>query len=341
MSEKSTPANEFKKLVAELFDRLGFNEVIMDHVHNGELGHDYDIDILYGVQGDATVAEVKFYRIDSPPRTDLVMAALQSARSLRVKVGAQKCALIMSCRMTITLASLVSAYGDIDVWDLGRIFTSAQSFPDLFRRLAVVFELDINRADEYVSNSIVISHDNGEPYKRGLVLAEILRNLAPGLQNFRDFEDACIKSLMYLFDQDLTGWREQHKTHDGHHRRDLVCRALPNSELWRLILSDLKSRYVVFEFKNYSGKISESEINQAEKYLSPIALRCVAFIISPSGFSPSALAATYGSMRESGRMIVLLSTDNLIKMLIGKDEGADPNVFMFEVVDEFLMGLGR
>lgn len=174
-----------------------------------------------------------------------------------------------------------------------------------------------------------------------MVLAEIIKNLPSGKEKFRDFEDACMQSLQYLFDQDLAGWHKQHQTHDGHHRRDLVCRALPNTELWRLILSDLKSRYVVFEFKNHSDEITESGIGQAEKYLHPVALRCVAFIISPKGFSKSALAATYGAMRENGKMIVSISSQELINMLLGKDEGADPNVIMFKIVDEFLMGLGR
>ncbi|UZE86593.1 restriction endonuclease [Pseudomonas viciae] len=341
MSEPLERPTEFKHLIAELFSCLGFNKVKIDHVYYGALGHDYDIDILYGVLGNATVAEVKCYRIDSPPRNDLVMAALQSVRSLKSNTGAKNCALIMSCQLTVTTASLVSAYGDVDVWDLGRIFSAAQAFPDVFRRLAVSLEIDVNKAASYVGSSIAVVHDDGQPYKRGLVLAEIIKNIPSGREKFRDYEDACIHSLKYLFDQDLTGWHEQHQTHDGHHRRDLVCRALPNAELWRLILSDLKSRYVVFEFKNYSYEIKETEISQAEKYLYPVALRCVAFIISPTGFSTAALAATHGAMRESGKMIISISSKELIQMLIGKDEGADPNVIMFKIVDELLMGLGR
>ncbi len=341
MSEILDRPAEFKYLIAELFSSLGFHKVEVDRVYPGELWHDYDIDILYGYLGSATVAEVKCYRIDSPPRPDLVMAALQSVRTLKDRTGAKNCALIMSCQLTVTAVSLVSAYGDVDVWDLGRIFSAAQEFPDLFRRLAVALEIDVNKAESYAGDSIAIVHDNGESYRRGRVLAEIIKNIPSGREKFRDYEDACIHSLKYLFDQDLTGWHEQHQTHDGYHRRDLVCRTLPNTELWKLILSDLKSRYIVFEFKNYSSEITEAEINQAEKYLYPIALRCVAFIISPAGFSNSAVAATHGAMRESGKMIVSITSQELIQMLLGKDEGTDPNVILFKIVDEHLMGLGR
>jgi len=77
------------------------------------------------------------------------------------------------------------------------------------------------------------------------------------------------EALKYLFERDLFGWHEQHETEDGLHRRDLVCRILPNAEVWRLMLTDLKSRYVIFEFKNYSEPITQSEIITTERYLYP------------------------------------------------------------------------
>jgi len=341
MVENVDKPSAFKLLVAELFSLLGFHKVVVDYVYAGELWHDYDIDLMYGEKGDVSVAEVKYYRIDSPPRSDLVIAALQSVRHLKNATHAQKCALVMSCQLNSNMAPLVAGYHDVDVWDLGRIFSSAQPYPDLFRKLAVALEIDVDRAAQYAGTPIQPVNEDEQPLKKGRLIADILTNLPTGHAHYTDFEEACITALKYLFDQDLTGWHEQHRSHDGHHRRDLVCRTLPNAELWKLILSDLKSRYVVFEFKNYSSEVKEAEVNQAEKYLYPVALRCVAFIISPNGLSQSALSATYGAMRENGKMIISITSQELVQMLVGKDEGTDPNVEMFRLVDALLMGLGR
>jgi len=168
-----------------------------------------------------------------------------------------------------------------------------------------------------------------------------LREIPPGRAHASAFEDQCIEALKYLFERDLIGWREQDETDDGLHRRDLVCRILANGDVWKLMLSDLKSRYVVFEFKNYHEKITQHEIVTTERYLYPSALRNVAIIISPHGCSSSATRVIQGAMREHGKLILSLTVDELAALLVGKDEGSDPNAFLFDRVDDFLMGLGR
>lgn len=61
------------------------------------------------------------------------------------------------------------------------------------------------------------------------------------------------------------------------HRRDLVCRILAKAaEVWRLMLKELGSRYVVFDLKKYSKSINQNEIvtiaryevNSTDRYLS-------------------------------------------------------------------------
>ncbi|HAV3538146.1 hypothetical protein OHV66_12025 [Acinetobacter baumannii] len=103
----------------------------------------------------------------------------------------------------------------------------------------------------------------------------------------------------------------------------------------------LKSRYVVFEFKKYTDKIKQREIITTECYLYPMALRNCAFIISRKGVSSSAQTVIDGAMREYGKLIISLSEEDLIKLLEGKDKGEDPNVYLFDKIDRFLMGLNR
>lgn len=49
------------------------------------------------------------------------------------------------------------------------------------------------------------------------------------------------------------------------------------------MLNDIGSRYVIFEFKKYSEKITQKEVITTERYLYPSALRTVAILISPKG----------------------------------------------------------
>lgn len=46
-------------------------------------------------------------------------------------------------------------------------------------------------------------------------------------------------------------------------------------------------------------------------------------------------------MREHGKLILSISVQELESLLIAKDDGEDPNTYLFDRVDEFLMRLGR
>ncbi|STE84490.1 Uncharacterised protein [Escherichia coli] len=70
------------------------------------------------------------------------------------------------------------------------------------------------------------------------------------------------------------------------------------------MLEDLGSRYVVFEFKNYSKPITQNEIVTTERYLYPSALRKVAIVISHEDCADSAKAVIAGAMREHGKLII-------------------------------------
>jgi len=59
----------------------------------------------------------------------------------------------------------------------------------------------------------------------------------------------------------------------GLHRFDAVARIRSNNDLWTALVRYFRTRYVVFEFKNYREKIAQGQIHTTEKYLYPVALR--------------------------------------------------------------------
>ena len=77
----------------------------------------------------------------------------------------------------------------------------------------------------------------------------------------------------------------------------------------------------MFEFKNYEKPITQREIYTIEKYLYEKALRKVAIIISRKGADKHAKMAARGSLRESGKLIICLSDEDLKAMLQIKKGG--------------------
>jgi hypothetical protein len=70
-------------------------------------------------------------------------------------------------------------------------------------------------------------------------------------------------------------------------------------------------------------------------------MRTVAFVVSRKGGDKNSMAATRGAVRESGKLIIHLSLDDVFKMLEMKDDGDNPNDYLFDILDEMLMKLER
>ncbi|MGO4413952.1 restriction endonuclease [Cupriavidus sp. KB_39] len=340
MHSEHHPGHRFEKLVADLFRRIWKCDVRSNVTVPGELGHDFEVDIFIDAPSNRTVAEVKLYRYSSPPPVGTFVRALRQIQQIKRTTLATIGILVISCPLTPKLAEAAQAHDEIEVWDANSVFTRASEFPDLLREFEQLFEVSAPLAPEFLKASqenlgyIAIAKD-------GQRLADRLKEISPGRPEARAFEDACINALRYLFEADLHGWYEQLDTEDGPHRRDLVCRILPKSEVWRLMLDDLHSRYVVFEFKNYSEPITQHEVVTTERYLYPSALRNVAIIISPEGCANSADKVIRGAMREHGKLVISLTVAEIETLLISKDDGADPNTYLFQRVDDFLLSLGR
>ena len=102
-----------------------------------------------------------------------------------------------------------------------------------------------------------------------------------------------------------------------------------------------KSKYVIFEFKNYNKPITQKEIYTTEKYLYAKALRSVGIIIAAHGYDENAYWAAKGCLRENGKLIILLDTDDLIEMNKLKQNSEDPSIYLLDKLDVMLSELEK
>lgn len=338
--KESSKSEVFAELMFELLKKLSNGRVVRDAKYY-ELGdHESNIDILMGdsknINDPLTAVEVKYYRPYSRPSSEVVRRAIGSVQHHLNASNVTHGLLVVSCTLH-PYDQLLPDSSKIKIWDLDTVISKAEDFPEILEKLYNILEFDKNVTPLELKKILSKNRLDGE----NLLLD--LKSIPSGRQGAYAFESWCINVLKYLFGEYLTGWHEQSETVDGLNRRDLVCRVRSNSdaEIWELILDTLRSRYVVFEFKNYTDELSQREIITTERYLYPTALRNCGFILSRKGVSQNANSVIEGAMREHGKLIISLDYNDISKMLKGKDDGDDPNVYLFEKVDEFLIGLGR
>lgn len=193
-------------------------------------------------------------------------------------------------------------------------------------------------------------------------LIKKLKNLPTGNKNSSEYEDLCFNIIDALFGQHFYGWNsknldstkkkffqlgipnEEQSNNKPYQKRDLVVpirevNTLP--DFWKFISRTLNSRYVTFEFKNYSTRIDQTQIYTTEKYLYPRALRSVAIIFTRHGIDENGRFTINGAIRENGKFILILDDKEVIEMLEKSKDGSDITDLLFYKIDDLLMKLPR
>jgi len=174
-------------------------------------------------------------------------------------------------------------------------------------------------------------------------LMKKLNDCVAGVKGAYEFEDVCFDLLKYIFSEDLSLWKKQAKSNDGLFRFDLLCRIKDNNSksFWSMMEKYFNSKYVVFEYKNYSEKIKQNQVYTTERYLYRKALRSVAIIIAKNGYDEHALWAAKGSLRENGKLILIITVDDLKKMYRLRVDQSDPSEVLLEKLDDMLEELEK
>lgn len=350
---------DFLKILNEILRANNYN-VILQPTSNSAKYSRCDLALINNKK-ITTVIEVKMYRSDIVSNS-LILNAINQVVSYKSAYNAEKGILIIPINLSLDeIEKIISEYGII-IWDQSILFQLASINKNLYEDLKIMFieaglsiKVGLDKEEKKKIENILgkeflqkkskskIQHHEGRK------IIESLKKIPSGKErekgnkelNSRRFEIECINALKYLFNDHLTGWKDQETTEDDLNRFDLICKINSKHNFWTSLIEDFKSRYVLFEFKNYNNKIKQEQILTTEKYLFATALRTVAFIIAKNGANNSAFKTTYGTLRESGKLIIIININELINMINMKDNGDDPSSILSEKLDELLMTLSK
>lgn len=229
---------------------------------------------------------------------------------------------------------------ELIVVDITNLLFAVQSNDELKNELIACLNYSIESI-EPVKGFIEINSLQHNFYTKGLIRE--IELCQPGKVMAENYETICRMFLQNLFSEDLTLWKEQEKSNKELYRFDLLCRIKDGTPktFWSIIEKYFNSKYVVFEFKNYCEPVTQKEIYTTEKYLYAKELRSVGIIISQNGYSENAIWAAKGCLRENGKLLVLLTTDDLIEMGTIKENQEDPAEYLLEKLDNILMELEK
>ncbi|MCP1617034.1 restriction endonuclease [Pseudomonas sp. SLBN-26] len=337
------PYSDFENLVGRMLHKLGFTVTPVSNSGTPDTGLD-----MIAAQGQEKIGiQIRFYRA---PRVSesILKNAIRTLRNGMAHAGLERGVLVTTSHIGNSTPSHPPFL--ITVWDRTKLLKVATEHPEFYDELISLLEIGASELPETLASSGVASgpislepffEPDPEPTSRAKELSEDLRKLPFGRESAQAFEDLGTEIFKYLFENDLAGWLTQATTSDDLNRYDCVCRIKGVSLFWEFILHNINSRYLVLEFKNYSSEIDQGQVLTTEKYLYRNGLRTFAIICARKGASSSAIKMAQGAMRENGKLILILSDENLQEMLKLKETGREPSDYLFDLVDEFLMKLPR
>lgn len=350
MKEIIRRAFEFEDFCGKLFQKFGF-KVINPNISNR---HVPQADLIVEKDNKQAVIEIKFYKT-TKANYSLLKKAISQVKKYGEYYKITNHILIIATTIDEDLKNKLESEYKIIILDSKNLLYLLKDDDELlveYKNLLSDTSINIYNPNDYIqtdlNNTLINSEYNEDltstfqlKFKQDNMLCSELSNIPSGKTSFRDYEKKCTEILKYLFPTILTGWNEQLRTDDGLNRYDLVCRAKKGNEFWDLLINEFNSRYIIFEFKNYTDEIKQTQIYTTEKYLFQTALRNVAFIISKKGASTNAIQATKGILRENGKLIINLTDEDLCEMVKMKNEGSEPSDYLFDFLDIFLLELGK
>lgn len=234
------------------------------------------------------------------------------------------------------------------VWDIRNVLWLFEDYPELKNELISILNYSVENIEPERPEPFIFEEssqmENTDPESVADSYIAQLKVLETGSAAFKKYEELCVSILKYILGEYLTLWEQQKTTEENLYRFDMCCKIKNGvtQDFFDTICKYFSTKYIVFEFKNYEKPITQREIYTTEKYLYEKALRKVAIIISRKGADKYAKMAARGSLRESGKLIICLSDEDLKAMLQIKKEGEKTTGgYLEDILDDMLMRLEK
>ena len=318
----------FEKYVAKIFEEAGYS-VELEKRLEGRLG---DIDIIAEKGTKRYCIEVKFSQVIERA-VERICTVAETYNMIPVIVSAY---VIDDKRKNL----YQKKYPQMIMVDIKNLLFAVKDRMELYNELVAMLPYSIDDI-EFQEGFVKLDSIQHNDYTTSLI--KEMELCKAGRTTFTKYEKLCYKLLKNAFSDDLALWREQQKSNKELYRFDLLCRIKDGNQktFWSILERYFNSKYVIFEFKNYNEKITQKEIYTTERYLYAKALRSVAIIVSANGYEENAYWAAKGSLRENGKLILLLTTEDLIAMNKIKSEQEDPANYLLERLDNLLLDLEK
>ena len=310
--------HDFEKIVEEILIASGYSNITIDSksVDNG-------YDLLMKKDADLYAFEVKAISTSFDWFRSIYMQQLEKITNANPD---KKVVLIITAIVPIDL--------DEKIWGINKL----AKLINIISNKTIKKKL-FSKLEQFVKSFLNISLLNNEEIQKKDSLWVKYKGIEAGKQQAQDYEKIVRKIVNHVFKNDFANPVKKIKTENKIFEYDGIAKLLfhdGENDFFRILEDSFKSRYIVFECKNYKDEITQKELIYTSKYLYPKAMRSVAIIFSRKGANKNAHKIICGLLREEGKLIIVLKDDDVYKLL---DNPTNKNTILNNILDDLLINL--
>jgi hypothetical protein len=239
-----------------------------------------------------------------------------------------ECLPVLAIPATLTERdSQLLAEAEIEVWGLeyiARSFASqiASADPSYYRAL---FKARLHRRAELTAEQKLI---------------RTLKATQPGKKDCAVYQSVVGDILELLFCPPLSKPLCEHSDKAQANRRDFILPNYADSGFWRSIRERYGADYIVVDAKNFTGKITKTEVLQIANYLKPHGAGLLALIVCRTGGDSRGCDITLREQWLIHRKLILILDDHEIEeMLVAKSDGRPPEEIIGRRIERFRLSM--
>lgn len=325
-----------EEFVKCMFERLGFIQLKDDDLLKKP--KIYIPDLLFEFKGKKYCIEV---RKDFQPTPNLLTRIPEQFYELIEKENVYGIIVILD-KVPSEYKTLVRRNYNVDIYDISNVLYLIYGYDDLQKKL--------NRIINFSLEGIIPKETNIEMNNQKVKIktkndnyVEQLNKIKEGQQDSKQYEELIEKIIKDIFSNELMLFEKQYRTEDGINIFDMICKIKNEIEddFFSTIEKFYKTKYILFEFKNYTDVIRQGQICTTEKYLFETALRKVAIIITRHGIDENGMRLAKGILRESGKLIIILDDEDIKEMIALYERGDKATRVLTKKLDEILTKLEK
>ena len=210
---------------------------------------------------------------------------------------------------------------NIEVWDLQYLF-------DNYRE-----EMMKDENQKFFKYYSLIDNVEDLMFERKLI--KELKEIEPGKKNWSRYQNHIGKIIDYLFADILSAAIPESSDENKINRRDFILRNYTADGFWKYLRSRYNADFIVIDAKNYKGGVKKREINQIANYLKKGGTGTFALIISRVEENRNAYLTRRDKWLLDEKMLVVLTDDDICKMILAKAASNDPEEIIKQRIEEF------